>query len=210
MRRFGPRSEPNVKQHLLGLSRACVRGSGVQRGVDGKQRSQSGVCRARARPRAPLALQPFGHLARAARRGRRVPHPRRERGAAVRLPGSVRALDGLVRVRRLRLCVDLGAAARRPDRSRHRDRRAALHSRIHRHQAARHAARLPRRQPLAGARHGDRVGGARGARHLPVRRASARPTRSCRSTSPAPACRCSRSAACRTAWRARSTGSISR
>ena len=36
------------------------------------------------------------------------------------------------------------------------------------------------------------------------------PTRSCRSTSPASACRCSRSAACRTAWRARSTGSISR
>jgi len=36
------------------------------------------------------------------------------------------------------------------------------------------------------------------------------PTRSCRSTSPAPACRCSCSAACRTASRAPTTGSISR
>ena len=63
-----------------------------------------------------------------------------------RQPGAVRPLDGLVRVRRLRLCVDLGAAARRPGRSRHRDRRAALHSGIYRPQAARHAARLPLRR----------------------------------------------------------------
>ena len=44
---------------------------------------------------------------------------------------------------------------------------------IHRPQAARHAARIPLRQPLARARDGDRMGGARGARRVAVRRASA-------------------------------------
>ena len=157
-----------------------------------------------------LARRSLGQLARAARRRHRVPDPRRERGAALCQPGAVGALDGIVRVRRLRLCLDLGAAARRPGRFRHRDRHAALHSGICRPQGSRDAARIPFRQPLARARDGDRVGGARGARRAPVRRIIFIPTRSCRSTSPASACRCSRSAACRTAWRARSTGSISR
>src|SRR4051812_18539604 len=60
----------------------------------------------RGRPR--LDVRRLRPLARAARRCRRVPDPRRERRAALRLTGAVRALDGLVRVRRLRLCVDLG------------------------------------------------------------------------------------------------------
>ena len=130
------------------------------------------VRRAHDRGRARLDDRPLGPLARAARRGHRVPDPRRERRAALRLTGAVRALDGLVRVRRLRLCVDLGAAPRRPGRSRHRHRRAALHPGIHRHKPARHAARIPLRQPLARGRDGDRMGRVRGARRVALFRAS--------------------------------------
>src|SRR6266545_1595709 len=80
----------------------------------------------------------------------RVPDPGRERAAGLRLAGAVRALDGRLRVRHLRLCLDLGAVDRAGARSRARHRGAALRSGISRAQAFRSSARLSVRQPRRG------------------------------------------------------------
>ena len=100
----------------------------------------------------------------------RLHHPRRQRRAALCQPGAVRALDGLVRIRRLCLCLDLGAAARRPGRSRHRHRRAALHPGIPRAQASSRCCADSSPAAAGSCRDGDRVGGARGARRDCCRR----------------------------------------
>ena len=50
----------------------------------------------------------------AAARRHGVPDPGRKRGAGLWVAGPVRALDGQLRVRHLRLCLDLGAADRTP------------------------------------------------------------------------------------------------
>ena len=66
-------------------------------------------------------------------RRRRLPYPRRQRAARLHLADPAGALDGRLRVRHLRLRLDLGAADRRHGRPRPRHRRAALHSRIPEH-----------------------------------------------------------------------------
>ena len=70
--------------------------------------------------------------------------------AATGLPvaNPARALDGRFGLWRLRLCLDLGAAARQHDGFRHLGVGAKDHPGISRHRRARAAARLPLRQPL--------------------------------------------------------------
>ena len=149
-------SQPNVNGSLLGLPRSTVRPrpppSGGSFGSDrfraSRPRSGAGIAvrglvaaqGPDPRRRAPPGAAPDRHG---------VPDPRRQRGAGFRLPGAARALDGQLRVRHLRLCLDLGAAARPADRPRARHRRATLHSGISRPRHARAAARVHFRQPLA-------------------------------------------------------------
>ena len=99
-------------------------------------RRRSPPAGALARVKAMLAdkeRQPAG----AARRRQGVSRPRRQRAARARLAGAAGALDGLVRIRHLHLCLDLGADDRRALRHGAVVGGAALHSRIHRAQAVR-------------------------------------------------------------------------
>ena len=93
---------------------------------------------ARADPREGpvLARRRQRPLARAEGRRRRVPHPRVQRGPDLPVADPARPLDGQLRVRHLRLCLDLGADDRRPRRPGACHGRAALHSRIHPAQGA--------------------------------------------------------------------------
>ena len=75
-------------------------------------------------------------------------HPRRQRGAGLFLADPAGALDGRLGLRRLCLCLDLGAAARQHDGFRHLGVGAEDHSGISHPRRARAAARLPLRQPL--------------------------------------------------------------
>ena len=210
-------NQPSVKASLLLLRRLKVGERNRRRRRLGvalidsegapRQRPASHPIRPMAHPRQGLADRPQRHVARPADGRRRVPDPRRERRPRLCVAGAARALDGQLRVRRLRLCLDLGAAARRRGRSRPRLLGAALHPGIFR--AARSAACCAASSPAAaGSPSASRAASplvAVGGIWL-LRDRWIRSTWSCRSISPAWRCRSSRSATCRTASRARTTG----
>ena len=112
-------------------------------------------------------------------------HPRLQRGARLFLADPAGALDGRLGLRRLCLCLDLGAAARQHDGFRHLGVRAEDHSGISHQRRARAAARLPLRQPLDDVRGLLRRLAAAGGRGEGDCRRGSTPTRSCRSISAA-------------------------
>src|SRR5262249_14680804 len=102
---------------LLRLRLLAVPPERARGGTLGTHRLATSTALADARLAAPLGAN--NHAARrqradagAAPRRHRVPDPGDERPVGLWLPGAVRALDGRLRVRHLRLCLDLGAADR--------------------------------------------------------------------------------------------------
>ena len=133
-------------------------------------------------------------------------HPRRQRRHGVFVADPAGALDGRLGLRRRRLRLDLGAAARQHDGFRNFGVGAKAHSGVSRRRRRCEAARLPVGEPLD-----DRLRFRRSYRRcwqVLVRLLSPRlePATSCRSISVASRCRLSSSPTPRTALRARTTG----
>ncbi len=133
-------------------------------------------------------------------------HPRRQRRAGLSLANPAGALDGRLGLRRLCLCLDLGAAARQHDGFRHLGIGAKNHSGISHQRRARAAARLSLRQPLDDFCRLVAGLGAAGGRRQTAVAVDRRQRRSFRSISAASRCRPSWSPTPRTASRARTTG----
>ncbi len=141
------------------------------------------------RPAARLAEGLRRPLDRAADRRRGLPDPRVQRRPDLPVADPARALDGQLRVRHLRLCLDAGAGDRRSGRSRPRHVGAALRAGIHQARRVRPAARLPV-AAAAGSRSAARPSSPRPASRRSSCSSRISPATSCcRSRSPARRCR---------------------
>jgi hypothetical protein len=167
-------AQPNVNGSLLRLSFACrpekrAAGCGGACGTD-RFRTNSPFAAATVVAEFVVAAQDesAGRRASSGATPRRygVLDPGRERPARVRFAGSVRTLDGELRVRCLRLRLDMDIAVWTADRPWARYRCAALHPGVPRARYARAPARVRIGEPLACACHRDSDRRCCGRRHM--------------------------------------------